>query len=110
MTTTGIPMPHITDTGLIAQLTRERNALREANADLRRSLSLDSPTLRFGWNINKAWSLLVRIAQHDWLDDPAVMRSALDDYVNEARALTLDPKVDPTGPLASARANTEEVK
>jgi hypothetical protein len=73
----------------LAQAEKERDGLRAA-------LQITTPTARFEGRVGVAWTLLARIARHDWLDDPTEVRRALDGFVEEARDLTISPADDPT--------------
>jgi hypothetical protein len=72
----------------LARVKAERDGLRQA-------LQFSAPTSRFERQIRAAWNLLCRFGSYDWLDDPTVLRRALDGFVEEARDMTLDPAALP---------------
>ena len=73
----------------LAEAERERDGLRAA-------LQITTPTVRFDDRHRAAFTLLASIARYDWNDEPSLIRRALDDFVEQARELTISPSVDPT--------------
>lgn len=70
------------------------DAVVKERDELRRTLNFNTPTLNFETRQREAFNLLCRIANHDWLDDPTELRRALDGFVEEARALSIDSRRD----------------
>jgi hypothetical protein len=92
----GEPPAHAIETVAFALAARDEQfaALKAERDALRRSLNFNTPTTNFERRQREAFNLLCRIANHDWLDDPTELRRALDGYVEEARAFSIDLRRD----------------
>ena len=94
----------------ISSLINKLTAAEKERDGLRAALQITTPTARFEGRIGVAWTLLARIARHDWLDDPTEVRRTLDGFVEEARDLTINPGDDPTAEYVDSLTAAERAR